>query len=89
MSGRGSVMPYSSSLHLTGSDHSLKALFLLVTPFFSFLQANSADNGSADTVVGKITALHFSSLSPVPLQSSGMKRGRDDVLRERTGEQRV
>ena len=54
--------------------------FPAVILFFSFSQPNSADNGSADTVVGKITALHFSSLSLFPLHSFGMKGGRDDFL---------
>ncbi len=48
--------------------------------FFSFSQPNSADNGSADTVVGKITALHFSSLSLFPLHFFGMKGGRDEFF---------
>lgn len=54
--------------------------------FFSFLQPNSADNGSTDTVVGKITALHFSSLSLFPLHSFGMKGGRDDFFFLKKGE---
>lgn len=61
----------------------------MAIPFFSFLQPNSANNGGADTVVGKITALHFSSPSPVPLWFFGVKGGRDDFSTQRTREQRV
>lgn len=73
-----------------GFDHSLRGLFLPVILFFSFAQPNSADNGSADTVVGKITALHFSSLSLFPLHFCGIKGGRDEFFlllkkRERNG----
>lgn len=47
---------------------------------FLFLWPNSADNGSADTVVGKITALHFSSVSLFPPYLFGKKGGRDDFF---------
>lgn len=47
---------------------------------FFFLWPNSADNGSADTVVGKITALHFSSVSLFPPYLFGKKGGRDDFF---------
>lgn len=67
--------------------HSLRGLFLPVIPFFSFSQPNSADNGSADTVVGKITALHFSSLSLFPLHFFGMKGGRDEIFFLKKGEE--
>lgn len=56
---------------------------------FLFLWPNSADNGSADTVVGKITALHFSSVSLFPPYLFGKKGGRDDFffsLKKKRGE---
>lgn len=58
-------------------------------PFSSFfLLPNSANNGSADTVVGKITALHFSTLSPFPPLFFSMTGGRDDVFPSKKGEHR-
>lgn len=56
-----SIMPFIFVIH--------RGVFLSPRdPFLQFYsQPNSADNGSADTVVGKITALHFSSLSLFPL----------------------
>lgn len=88
MSERGSggaglfvpALSFSSLSPSCGFYHSLRGLFLPVILFFSFSQPNSADNGSADTVVGKITALHFSSLSLFPLHFFGMKGGRDDFF---------
>lgn len=96
-SKRGSKAAGLSSLSPSPSPscgfcHSPRALFFPPgVLFFRFPQPNSADNRSADTAVGKITALHFSSLSPFPLHLSGLKGGRDGNISlkkkgERNGE---
>lgn len=92
MSKRGSEAAGLSSLFPSlspscGFCHSPRALFFPPgVLFFRFSQPNSADNRSADTAVGKITALHFSSLSPFPLHLSGLKGGREENIFLKKGE---
>lgn len=73
-----------SSLRCSGFYHLPRGYFSTHDPLssvsFLFLWPNSADNGSADTVVGKITALHFSSVSLFPPYLFGKKGGRDDFF---------
>lgn len=67
--------------------HSLGALSLLMILFLQFfLLPNSANNGCTDTVVGKITALHFSTPSLFPPLFFSMTGGRDDAFSLKKGE---